>query len=229
MRIGLLITAGGSGVRFGQVKQFVVCDGKPLIVHTLACFHALSDSISACVVTCHPDHVQTMRTVLDAHPQPFPIQVVAGGASRADSVYQGVQAFGVDIDTLCIHDAVRPCVSPHLLDRLIAASSSHSAVIPGIPVTDTIKQVAQDQVQETLPRNSLIAVQTPQFFHKRLLEDIYQDMFDAGSHLDAMMTDESFIVEKAGHSVYVVSGEQSNIKVTYPDDLLRLNSIFGRD
>lgn len=144
------------------------------------------------------------------------ICVVAGGAERQDSVFNGLQALPLDCDWVLIHDGVRPFASPELLKRTWDAALTNGAAIAALPASDTIKRVRVGQVVETVPREELWLVQTPQVFRREILFEAYREAHRQGW----VGTDDAFLVERLGVPVVVVTGERSNIKVTTPEDLV---------
>lgn len=144
------------------------------------------------------------------------ICVVAGGAERQDSVFNGLQALPPDCDWVLIHDGVRPFASPELLKRTWDAALTNGAAIAALPASDTIKRVRAGQVVETVSREELWLVQTPQVFRREILFEAYREAHRQGW----VGTDDAFLVERLGVPVAVVTGERSNIKVTTPEDLV---------
>jgi len=144
------------------------------------------------------------------------ICVVAGGAERQDSVFNGLQALPPDCDWVLIHDGVRPFASSELLKRTWDAALTNGAAIAALPASDTIKRVRAGQVVETVPREELWLVQTPQVFRREILFEAYREADRQGW----VGTDDAFLVERLGLPVAVVTGERSNIKVTTPEDLV---------
>ncbi len=212
--IGLLITAAGVGTRFSGTtnKLFAEIDGKPLIIRTLEKFESISD-IAEAVITTHPDVMDQLRTILNASDIKHPYQIIEGGAHRQTSVKKGVMRLQ-QCQRVMIHDAARPNPSLDLITRLLAASLQSSAVIPGCRVTDTMKRIdTQGNVIETLDREALVRVQTPQVFQTDLLMRAYSET----STLAA--TDEAMLIEALGETVTVIDGDPNNIKVTFSSDL----------
>ena len=138
--------------------------------------------------------------------------LVPGGAERGASVYRGLQETRAEM--VLVHDAVRPFISEGLLERVVAATREHGAVLPALPVVETIKEVADDRVVGTPRRERLWQAQTPQGFDRELLLRAYHA---AGT--DAVATDDAALVERLGHAVCVVPGEADNRKLTTPEDL----------
>ena len=145
-----------------------------------------------------------------------------GGAERFLSVYQALQFLKKKSEEgiLFIHDAARPFFTEDLLERLLEKTGSASAVIPGVPVKDTIKRVEGGVVQESLKRTGLYAVQTPQVFLFSLLYEAYQDFFVQREKREILITDDAMLIEAfSEEQVYLISGEEQNRKITVKEDL----------
>lgn len=218
--ISLIITAAGSGQRFGspESKILVPLLGKPVIAHTLEQFSNVMQ-ISHCVITATPSQELAIKSAISKVNVPFSVDVITGGERRQDSVKMAVNELSKATDStmVLIHDGARPHVSSDVMDRLFSSSNECDAVIPVIPVTDTIKQVdSEGMVVNTLDRGRLRAVQTPQLFSISVLKSAYEQ----GD--DGEFTDEAMLVERHGISVKTVDGDVNNIKLTYPVDLERL-------
>jgi 2-C-methyl-D-erythritol 4-phosphate cytidylyltransferase/2-C-methyl-D-erythritol 2,4-cyclodiphosphate synthase len=221
-----VLLAAGSGSRLaaasaGVKKQFLMLDGRPLYWRSLASF-AKCPVVSGIVVVFPPDDIEAAREALDAllavADPGVPVLSAAGGERRQDSVARGLAALPRECRHVLIHDAARPFVAPELIHRVAAAlAAGHQAVIPVLPVTDTIKEVAEEAVVATLARERLAAVQTPQGFDKALL-------FNAHAHAaaDFTVTDDASLVEHRGRPVHTVPGSPANMKITNPEDLARL-------
>jgi len=141
-------------------------------------------------------------------------QLVPGGVERADSVLAGLQATAETDDIILVHDAVRPFASEAMLLRLVEAVQESGAAIAAMPVVETVKKIANDHIVETPERAALWNAQTPQGFERSVLVEAY-----ASRPADLTITDEAMLVESIGHSVRVVQGEHTNIKITTPQDL----------
>lgn len=210
-RIHGIIPAAGLGRRFGGGrKQYQKIEGQTLIARVVGIF--LQSQVFDSLVICLPSED------LPTTPRPkasIPIQVIAGGRERAESVYLGFKSLeaGVD-DCVLIHDAARPLVTVELVRRVVLALEEWPAVIPVVPVSDTIKRVEGEGVTETLDRTHLRAVQTPQGFHCNVLRHAYQ-----GRELGAQWTDEAMLVEQSGVGIHCIAGDPYNLKITRPQDL----------
>lgn len=225
MSLWTVLLAAGSGTRLaaasgGVKKQFLPCGGHPLYWRALTAFAKVS-AVDGIVVVFPPDDrtqaAATLQTLLAARHPGIPVLTAPGGPRRQDSVENGLAALPRGCTHVLVHDAARAFVGPELIARVIAAlRAGHDAVIPAVPVTDTVKEVADATVVRTLPRDALAAVQTPQGFTVSLL----RQAFAAGATVTA--TDDASLVEHLGRPVHVVAGEPDNMKITTPNDLARL-------
>ncbi len=208
-----IIPAAGSGVRFGgdTKKQFLMLDGKSLLERTIETFSA--SQLFSKIVICLP---RSELNLIHLKEIPQNVVFVEGGNTRSESVFNGFRNLeATEDDVVLIHDAVRPLVSQDLIRLVAQTVLEKKAVIPAVAIADTIKEVEDGKVRQTVDRRLLQAVQTPQGFSYRVL----QLMYAKKPALDQLATDESFLVEAAGYPVYVVAGERSNIKITTADDM----------
>jgi len=143
--------------------------------------------------------------------------VVAGGATRQESVWQALQAVPGDVDVVLVHDAVRPFIDRRLIDAVVAAAVAHGAAICALPIVETVKRVRDAVVETTLDRSGLWAVQTPQAFRAALLREAH----DKARREGVVATDDAMLVEWLGQPVRVVPGLAGNVKITTPEDLRR--------
>lgn len=223
MNVGVVIAAAGSGKRMGTKvkKQFLPLGDKPILIHTLECFLSHSQ-IKEWVVVTGEDDVQATKQLVRSYSHLPAVKVIAGGAERQESVYRGLQSLQHS-DYVLIHDGARPFVSPDLLERLFNELKRTDAVIPGVPVKDTIKQVNQQgQVMTTPPRDSLWAVQTPQAF--RLSRIIASH--EVGIRNQWAVTDDAMLMEKLGVATHVTLGDRENLKITTPEDMVFAKAIL---
>jgi 2-C-methyl-D-erythritol 4-phosphate cytidylyltransferase len=209
---GLLLVAAGSGQRFGGSvpKALVEVGGDSLVGHCLHTARAVK-RIDKIVVVAPPDHARNLAAQLSAR---FgQVTAIAGGASRDESVRNGLAALSSHTRFVLVHDAARPFAPVEVFDRVLdALHAGAEAVVPGIPVVDTVKVVRAGRVERTLTRADLMAVQTPQGFHRRTL-------VDAHSQCDGSVTDDAMLVERAGVPVLVVPGSPDSLKITTQFDL----------
>ena len=200
-----IVVAGGTGTRFGGAKQYATLGGKRVMDWSLA---AARNSCGAVVLVVPADHENL--------PEPAADHVVVGGATRSASVRAGLAAVSPDAGDDCVivvHDAARPFATSELFQSVIAAvRSGADGAVPALPVTDTVKQVDESgTITATLDRARLVTVQTPQAFRFAALRDAHRGGADA--------TDDAALVEAIGGRVVVVPGEETNRKITTPDDL----------
>lgn len=201
--IGLILVAAGSGQRLGaQVpKALVPVAGDTLIGHCLRTAAQIPELTQIVVVA--PPGVGSLPGVT----------VVAGGATRDASVRAGLAALAPEIGAVLIHDAARPFAPAAVYERVIAAlQAGAAAVVPALPVADTIKRVAAGVVVESLDRSELVAVQTPQGFAVPQLRAAHEAQ-------TAAVTDDAMLMEQAGVPVHVVEGSDHAFKITTPFDL----------
>jgi 2-C-methyl-D-erythritol 4-phosphate cytidylyltransferase/2-C-methyl-D-erythritol 2,4-cyclodiphosphate synthase len=215
MRIAAILVAAGSGTRFGaeMPKQFLTIAGKPVIRHAA---EALAE------------HVSLLQPVGDAesieaalHGMAGYLPVIPGGATRQDSVRAGLEALAPhQPDIVLVHDAARPVIPAGTIAALLAALRDSPGAIPAAPVADTLKRAERGTIVETVPRAGLFRAQTPQAFRFRAL---------LAAHRSGLIgaTDDAALLEAAGETVAVVPGSDDNIKLTYPDDLIRLERIMA--
>lgn len=195
-----IVVAAGGGARFGAVKQFA----------RLGDVSILDRAVGVARDAC--DGVVVVLPAGSDWAAPVDVRTAVGGATRSASVRAGLACLPDDADVIAVHDAARPLASRALFDRVVAAvRAGADAAVPGLPVTDTVKRVRDNLVVETVPRDDLVVVQTPQAFRRVALEAAH-----AG---DGVGTDDAALVEAAGGTVVVVEGESRNLKVTLADDL----------
>ena len=227
MRVEVIIAAGGTGRRFGegQPKQFYLLKGKPILSWAIGRFEecVLVDRIILAVPRGMGKY--TRQHVLSPFGYKKVKTVVEGGKERRDSVLQGLNMLETDTDTVLVHDGVRPIISEELIRKVIQATQRWEAVVPGLPLRETIKQVGRDNlVSWTLDRKSIYLIQTPQGFKKDLICRAYAQVKKRGW----VASDDATLVEKLGVKVKMIPGEETNIKITSPQDLV-LSELFLED
>ena len=220
MRISAVITAGGSGQRFGAKKQYLELAGVPILRRTVQVF-ADHPQIDAIVVTAPADDLAATETLLAGLNKPC--QVVAGGPTRQASVYAGLKAAAAS-EIVLIHDGVRPLVTPELIERVIAGLTEAEGCIPGLKLNDTIKRAPGGLVATTVARDELYTVQTPQAFRTATILKLHQQ---AAAADDQSATDDSSLLEAAGLAVRIVQGEADNLKITVAADLALAERILA--
>jgi 2-C-methyl-D-erythritol 4-phosphate cytidylyltransferase / 2-C-methyl-D-erythritol 2,4-cyclodiphosphate synthase len=221
--LAILIAAAGRGHRAGEgiPKQYRNLAGKPLLARTLACFvRALPGGVVLPIV--HKNDLEFFQACLAEMGTELAQCLAApvlGGATRQESVRAGLEALSngpVAPEIVLIHDAVRPFVGGALIERAIRSAKDYGAAVPGVAVTDTIKEIDPDRsVTKTLPRCQLRAIQTPQAFRFDLILAAHRQAAAGGM---GDLTDDAAVAEFAGHRIHVFEGEESNVKITVPDD-----------
>jgi 2-C-methyl-D-erythritol 4-phosphate cytidylyltransferase len=222
MRAAAIIVAAGSGQRFGNDgKSFALTGGVPMAWWSLT---AASDSalVDEMVLVCGEHSQEAARSLLELIDTPKPVRLALGGARRQDSALAGIEAVSSEVDVVAIHDAARPLVTAELFDDVIETARDSGAAIAAVPISDTIKRIENDAVLETVPRDNLVAVQTPQAFRLSLLLDAFASATTTG----ITVTDEASLIESLGHHVRVVPGRTDNVKVTYPSDLVLVEALL---
>lgn len=215
--VHLLIPAAGMGRRMGsdRNKLLLTLLGKPLIAWTLAAANA-SRHIAWIGIICQPDDESDLKDILAEVSLTKPVQLVTGGATRQESVYNGLQALPAAADRVLIHDGARCLATPDLLDRCALAIMDCPGLIAAVPVKDTIKIVDKTGLINSTPeRNYLWAAQTPQGFDAKLLKQCH----DRGRDNGWEVTDDAALFEKCDLPVRIVEGEETNLKITTPVDL----------
>lgn len=225
-RYWMIVPAAGRGHRFGAAvpKQFHLLRNKPVAQHTLNRLLSV-DTIGQITVPCdtQSEHWATVDAVNSSK-----IDLVSGGKSRANSVFNGLehlQAVADPMDWVLVHDIARPCVSVSDINKLISTLNNNSVGgILAAPVRETLKRVNPDHsIQETLSRASYRLAQTPQMFRYGLLYNAMSVLLDRGEE----PTDEASAMEYGGHTVSVIDGRTDNIKITSAEDLLIAEAILN--
>ncbi|MFM7242861.1 MAG: 2-C-methyl-D-erythritol 4-phosphate cytidylyltransferase [Planctomycetaceae bacterium] len=215
-RFGVILAAAGQSSRFQDAnykKPFAPLAGRPVWLHAAEKFTD-RDDVQQVVVVVSPDDRQTFVEKFGANLAFMGITLAEGGATRAESVRNGLEKLGDEIDMVAIHDAARPCLATAWIDRVFAAGARTGAAILAIPVVGTLKRVGPDHViTETVDRTSLWEAQTPQVFAREILVRAY------AAHRDGEATDEASLVERIGQPVTVVPGSPINLKITSREDL----------
>jgi 2-C-methyl-D-erythritol 4-phosphate cytidylyltransferase len=200
VRTWAIVVGAGGGSRFGAPKQFVRLAGATVLERAVGIARESCDGVVAIV----PADVNWAP--------PEGVDVAIGGATRSDSVRAGLTRVPDDVDIIVVHDAARPLASRRLFAVVVrAVADGADAAVPGLPVVDTIKRVDADQVIETVARDGLVAVQTPQAFRAAALRQAHEQ--------GGIDTDDAALIEAAGGKVVVVEGERRNLKLTLADDL----------
>ena len=217
--VGAIVVAAGQGARFGSEtpKQFHLVGGVPIVLRALRSFTSHPD-VAHVVLVLPAEHVAHPPAFLSAFSALSPLSVVTGGIHRGDSVRAGLAALNVDCGVVLVHDGARPFVERSLIDRIIEYVRRGEGAVPAIPLSDTLKEVAEDdptRIVRTRPRARLWRAQTPQGFPRTILEEAHAH----AAHVGRRATDDAALVEAMGVTVRLVPDSSRNIKVTTPEDL----------
>lgn len=220
-KIGVIIVAGGAGHRMGSTlpKQFLMLGNMPVLGRTI---NRIAETLpSAEVVVVLPkQHIELWHN-LAARFDIAPHKIAEGGAERFHSVKNGIAALSSDVQTIAVHDGVRPLVSKKLIIKLILEAEKCEAVISVVAPTDSFRAL-DTEGSHIIDRSQLRMVHTPQVFNAAILREAYEQPFSTA------FTDDASVVEAAGHSITLVEGEPSNIKITTPSDIVIAEALIAR-
>ena len=214
-----IVVAAGVGRRIGaQVsKTYLPVGGRPLVLRTLDRLFS-STTVEKVILVVAAHEMEHCAELLrgDSALRGRAVIMQTGGETRQQSVKRGLAKVEAETDIVLIHDGARPFVSPGLIDRSVQAASEKGAVVVGLPVRDTIKFVGTDRlIQSTLDRSLLWEIQTPQVFQRQLIVAAHEQ-----AERDAIeVTDDATVVERLGVPVFVIEGERTNLKLTWPEDI----------
>ncbi len=213
----LLIPAAGMGRRMGsdRNKLLLKVRSQPIISWTLKAAEAAS-KISWIGIISQPTDWQDFKAILQKEKLTKPVELIKGGSTRQESVYNGLLALPAAAEQVLIHDGARCLATPDLFNACAEAIRHHSGLIAAVPVKDTIKVVDENGIIQSTPdRRQLWAAQTPQGFDVKLLKQCHAEGVRQGWEV----TDDAALFEKCGKQVRIVEGEETNLKVTTPQDL----------
>jgi 2-C-methyl-D-erythritol 4-phosphate cytidylyltransferase len=208
-----IIVAGGSGTRMNTEvpKQFLLLKGRPILMHTMEAFHACNLNPEIMLVLNIHQH-EYWESLCKQYDFTVPHQLVSGGVERFHSVSNGLQGIKGN-GIVAVHDAVRPLISPDLINRSYLAAEEKGNIVVSIKPTDSIRKIDANGHSEALNRNMVALIQTPQVFDVKLLRKAYQQPF----RID--FTDDASVVEHMGTTIHLMEGERMNIKITFKEDL----------
>lgn len=215
-----IIVAGGSGTRMGSniPKQFLLLKEKPILYYTLKTFLEAYDDLQI-ILVLPVEYTDMGREIIDAYFDKDRIQITAGGDTRFQSVKNGLQLIDEE-SIIFVHDGVRCLLSADLIHRCYAQALESGSAIPAIPSKDSVR-LKKGEINESVDRKSVMLIQTPQTFHSKILLPAFQiddkDKF----------TDEATVVEAFGLKVFLVEGEEMNIKITTPLDLVLAEQVIA--
>lgn len=219
-----IIVAAGRSTRMQMEinKQYIEINGIPVLARTLDVFQRSRMIDDIIVVANETDILFCKESIIDAYGISKTRAIVAGGAQRYESVYKGLQSVDEKTGIVAIHDGARPFITEEILEASIAAALEHGAACTAVPVKDTIKVSDHEgYVKDTLDRNLLWSIQTPQTFRREIIVSAHEKARLSGSY----GTDDSVLVEKAGIPVKLVMGSYFNIKLTTREDIAMAEGI----
>jgi 2-C-methyl-D-erythritol 4-phosphate cytidylyltransferase len=216
MSVLAIIPAAGTGIRMGgdTPKQFLSLEGVPIFVHTLRKF-AASEAIDEILLGLRPEEMDRAFQEISLQNFATPVRLIAGGASRQETVARCLDQASPGTEVVVVHDAVRPFVELVMIQQIVDAARQDGAVILGIPSVDTVKKVERQTIMGTISRERIVLAQTPQAFRHEILRRAVDRAIAEGY----IGTDESSLVEHDGSEVKVLMGSDRNIKITKPSDL----------
>ena len=211
----VIIVAGGRGLRMGSEvpKQFLPVGGVPVLMRTIEAFHQAVPQIRTVVVLPASQH-EYWRQLCRQYSFDVPLQIADGGETRFHSVSNGLALIGDDVEGVVgVHDGVRPFVSAEVIRRCYALAEERGAVVPVVPVVETLRQLDTEGCSRTVDRSAYRLVQTPQTFRLSLLKQAYRQAYCPE------FTDDASVVEALGCEITLAEGNPENVKITTPADL----------
>jgi 2-C-methyl-D-erythritol 4-phosphate cytidylyltransferase len=209
-----VIVGAGNGTRFNADKIFAEINQKPIWYYSALAFQS-SEKVDEIIMVVKEEKIKKIQEQKEIYGLDKIKEIVLGGIERRDSVLNALKIMDKKRTNLVlVHDAARPLVSKNLIDNCIDEADKFRAVVPGIWPRDTIKR-GKETVEETLNRNELQLIQTPQVFSYDILKKAYENAIEN----NISGTDDSSLVEKMGYRVKIIPGDESNFKITYPKDL----------
>lgn len=218
-----ILAGAGEGARMGKKdKPFLLLGNKPLLSYPLKIFDNCR-FIDEIIVAVNRDKVEYSKHISSRLRLNKKYAIISGGETRQESVYKAIKSIS-NAEYVLVHDASRPFITLDLVRRVFRATKEYGAAVPAIPLSDTIKK-GKDFVEETLDRNSLWNIQTPQGFRYDLLKEAYISAFND----NYSGTDDASLVERIGYKVKMVPGIRKNMKITYPLDIIIAESILQNE
>jgi 2-C-methyl-D-erythritol 4-phosphate cytidylyltransferase len=221
----MVVLAAGSSQRMGYDKITADLKGKPVILRTLQAFED-SECVNEIIVVTRNESLAELSDIIAQAGLKKVKKVVEGGKTRAESSNIGIFQCNRNAKLIGIHDGARPLITEDVILRCAKGARSNRACIPGIPPTDTIKQIdVKHEVERTVPREKTRLIQTPQIFVYSIIRNAYDAIMDpesgraASAFIGKRITDDAMVVESTGREVYMFEGEYRNIKITTPEDL----------
>ena len=219
MKTIAIVPAAGTGERMGitRKKPYLLLNKRPLLYYTLTALDSITSIAQIIVAVAPGDERFCQQQVLEKFHFKKSIQLIPGGSSRQESVRRLLERVPEDAQLVLIHDGARPLITPELLEQAIAETRVWKATVLAVPVKDTIKSANDTlQIEKTISREQLWAIQTPQTFERSVIQEAHQRASQEGF----IGTDDAALVERMGVRVKIVMGSYDNIKITTPEDLI---------
>jgi len=209
----VVIAAGGSGTRMKKnvPKQFLTIEHKPIVMHTIEKFYTTNKNFQI-ILVLPKQQKKYWSDLCQEHKFTVPHIIVNGGSERFFSIKNALKKVPNN-SMVMIHDAVRPLISSELIHKIINLGKHHDAIIPVIPIKDSIRRIKNEKNSESINRNNLFSVQTPQYFKSKLIKSAYNQKFKS------FFTDDASVFEHNQGKVFCVDGDEINIKITTKEDL----------
>ena len=217
-----VIAAAGSSERMeGGDKLYTDINGVPVLAHTLGILQKC-DLVKEIIVVAREDRIEQVSEICGSCGVNKANKIIVGGGTRLESVLNGVMAVSKNMHLVAIHDGARPCVSPEIIKRTIAAAARHRAAAPAVKASSTVKRVKDGIVTATIDREQLYEIQTPQVFETNLIKAALTNAFNKRADI----TDDCMAAELIGIPVYVTEGSRNNIKITTREDIVIAEAIL---
>lgn len=217
-KFAVIVAAGvGSRMKTAVPKQFILLRGKPVLWYTLNAFLSAYEDLQI-IVVLSPEHIAQGKTIAESTNGAERIEITTGGPTRFHSVKNGLQLVEQD-SIVFVHDAVRCLITPALIQRCYEQAVANGSAIPAIQATDTIR-VDNGHGTQMVDRNKVYLIQTPQTFHSNILKAAFDQPYSP------TFTDEATVVEATGTRVHLAEGENTNMKITFPVDLVIAESLL---
>ncbi|MCA9407051.1 MAG: 2-C-methyl-D-erythritol 4-phosphate cytidylyltransferase [Candidatus Omnitrophica bacterium] len=224
MKVEVIVLSAGIGTRFNSKtpKPLIPLNGQPLITYSLDIFQQCS-FVNTVTLVIHSDYREEYEHVVNEYKLDKVKNIIPGGMTRSESVKEGLKKLSPNTEIVVIHDGARPFITQDMVKGLLEACQRHQAVITATPVKPTIKRVNREEmtVKETLNREELWEVQTPQVFARELLEKAHNEAENQNP------TDDAYLVEQLGIKVKILPGDYRNIKVTTVEDLVIAQALLN--
>lgn len=220
-----IVLAGGTGSRMSldMPKQFAVVKGKPIMAYTLSVFQN-SPLVDSIYLVSHKEYFEQSKSIIEQYNINKVRGIIEGGQTRQESVFNALKQINAkDDDIILIHDCARPLVDEQIIKDNIEQCKLHDAIETAVKAVDTTIEVSEEQFENSLNRDKLYQVQTPQTFKYRLIKEAHEN---AIKNKLANITDDAQLVAKLGHKVFIVNGKKTNLKVTNDEDLKILEALL---